>query len=103
MAENKDISQDDFVKGLIDRGCLFTINDVRNEYEPFTRERFRDGHISAGAYVLANAKDSEASRRMLEDIFFSEDDDYSAYNFIRVTTGDMSYTKANIDSIKKKK
>lgn len=100
MAENKDISQDEFVQGLKDRGCVFTVNDIYVKYpRPFSQEKFRDGEIGAGAYVLACARDSKDSRDDLYKSLFSVDNDYSVYGYIREATGDKTYTKEYVDSI----
>ncbi len=103
IAENPDISQDDLVKGLVDRGCVFTINDIRAvEGQPYSVEKFRDGNLNAGAYVVANSRDSEDSRKTMIERHFTVDDDNSAYHFIR-KHGDSSYTKAYVDSLNKGK
>lgn len=103
IAENPDISQDDLVKGLVDRGCVFTINDIYAvEGQPYSVEKFRDGYLNAGAYVVANSRDSEDSRKEMIERHFTIDDDNSAYHFIR-KHGDPNYTKAYVDSLNKRK
>lgn len=103
MAENPNISQDAFVEGIVARGCVFTINDIYAvERQPYSVEKFRDGNLNAGAYVVANSRDSEDSRKTMLERHFTVDDDNSAYHFIR-KHGDSSYTKAYVDSLNKGK
>lgn len=98
LVENRFADADTVCDALINRGCLFTINDVYDyEVKPFTREKFRDGSIAAAAYVVANMRDSKISRETFENMLFLVDDDYSVYNFIRLATGDKTYTKALAD------
>lgn len=100
MAEYPDISQDEFVQGLIDRGCLFTINDVHDiKLKPYSKENFRNGEITAAAFVLACAKDSETARMKFKIDHFNIDNDDSGYHFIRLVTGNNEYTKEYVDKL----
>ena len=101
IAEHRDLSQDDLVNGLIELNCTFTNKDVQKQSRTkvFSLEDFRNGRVSAGAYVIVNMRDCEEVRKYFDEKFFSQDVDYSAYNFIRELTGDKSYTKEYVDSI----
>ena len=100
LIENKDLPQEKFVEGLIDRGCVFLMNDLEDKnIEPYSADKLRNGEISAGAYVLINARDSEDTRKMYYTMdLFTIDDDNSLYHFIRVN-GEPDYTKEYVDSL----
>ena len=98
FVENKDLPQEQFVDGLIDRGCMFLMNDVYDNYmEPYSADKFRDGLISAGAYVLVIARDSEDTRKDLYRKLCTIDDDNSVYHFIRAN-GEKDYTKEKVEA-----
>ena len=99
IAENQDVSQIELVKGLLDLGCNFTLDDIKAEL-PTTEENLFDGlshgDIACGATVIANVRMNSVSRAFCDDNFLSIDNNTSVYNFIRVVTGDLTYTKEKI-------
>ena len=48
-------------------------------------------------------RDSEIGRMYCDDVLLSHDGDYSLYNYIRILTNDINYTKDNIDNLNRKK
>ena len=105
ITEHQDLEQLELINGLLDLGCAFTFDDIRKQLPvsvgPF--EGMKIGDIASGACVIANVRNSEDGRCYCDDRFFSIDDEESAYNFIRVVTGDETYTKAKVDAMKKQK
>ena len=98
IAENRYIEQNELIQGLIDLGCTFTLEDVIEQFpgDELLSEGIRRGKLSCGASVICNVRDSEYGRSFADDRFLSIDDDTSIYHFIRVVTGDESYTKESI-------
>lgn len=104
IAENQDIDQMTLVQGLIDLGCNFTLDEIKEQFpgNGLLFDGMKKCEISCGASVIANVRDSEYGRAFSKDRFLSKDDDTSIYYFIRNVTGDLNYTKENLDSISKK-
>ena len=57
------------------------------------------GDLDYGASVIANARKDFLSRAYVSEKFLSVDNNTSIYNYIRIVTGDMKYTKDKIDSM----
>lgn len=102
IAEHQSISQEELVDGLLKLGCNFTYEDIEKQFNTNGIKLFdgmKHGLICSGATVIANMRDYGYSRSLFADRFLSRDDDYSIYHFIRITTGDITYTKEAIDSL----
>ena len=107
LAENRDLSTKDLVKGLKKLGCDWTFEDWEVRFGHLRSisdlEGIRLGMISCGASVIINLTDAcskkgaKFNRYKIEEWFLNRDDDYSIYSFIRLVTGDDSYTKENIE------
>ncbi len=98
IAENQEISQEEMIQGLLDLGCDFSFDDIKRQFpdQGLLFDSMRKCYASGGASLIVNARDSEGGRAYVEDRFLSLDDYTSIYHFIRVVTGDESYTKENI-------
>ena len=99
IAENQTLSQEELIKGLLDLGCNFTLEDIKKQFpgSGLLFEGMKKGEVACGASVIANARDSEYGRAFCDDRFLSLDDETSIYHFVRIVTGDPSYTKDNLD------
>ena len=99
IAENQTLSQEELIKGLLDLGCHFTLEDIKKQFpgSGLLFEGMKKGEVACGASVIANARDSEYGRAFCDDRFLSLDDETSIYHFVRIVTGDPSYTKDNLD------
>ena len=105
IAENKDLDQEELIDGLLNLGCNFSFEDIKQQF-PEKVEMFDGmlkGDLSCGATIIVNVRDSEFGRSFGYDKFLRNDDDTSVYNFIRTVTGDNSYTKESVESKKKNK
>ena len=102
IAENRDLTQDELIDGLIDLGCNFSLDDINKVFPPIKNmaEQMEAGNLAAGATIIVNARDSESGRDLCYDWHFDNDNEFSVYHFIRVVTGDESYT---YDNVKKKR
>ena len=103
IAEHRSMSQEELVDGLIELGCTFSVEDIERQYpgaeEVDIYEGMEQCDISCAASIIANMRDSEFGRNYCDDGFLSEDNESSIYHFIRVVTGDESYTKENVDTL----
>ena len=102
IAENQTISQQELVAGLLELGCNFTLEDIKKQFKSSNKKLFEGmskGEVDCGASVIANVCKNFFSRAFANDKFLSVDDDTSIYNYIRIVTGDMTYTKDKIDSM----
>ena len=101
IAENQSMSQDELIDGLLELGCNFSLEDINQQFpkEIGLFEGIKQGDLSCGASVIANVRDSEYGRSFCHDRLLSLDDDTSIYHFIRITTGDESYTKEMVDTL----
>ena len=101
IAEHQSMTHDELVDGLLELGCNFSLKEIA-ELEGSNERVFdglRRGSLFAGASVIVNTRDSEFSRDLCDDKFLSVDNDTSIYHYIRINTGDDSYTKEMVDSI----
>ena len=102
IAENQTISQEELTVGLLELGCNFTLEDIKNQVTSPEISLFAgmsQGDLTCGASVIANARKDFLSRVYVSDRFLSVDNNTSIYNYIRIVTGDMTYTKDKIDSV----
>lgn len=99
IAENQTLSQEELIKGLLDLGCNFTLEDIKKQFpgSGLLFEGMKKGEVACGASVITNARDSESGRAYCDDRFLSLDDETSIYHFVRIVTGDPNYTKDNLD------
>lgn len=104
IAEHPDMEQDQLIDELIKLGCNFTFDDIKKQFPKEVKvfPGMKEGYLWCGASVIVNSMVSEYWRSYAKDRFLSVDDDTSAYAFIRKATGNKSYTKEYVDSLKKK-
>lgn len=102
IAENQTISQEELTAGLLELGCNFTLEDIKNQVttpEINLFDGMSQGDLIRGAIVIANARKDFLSRAYVSDRFLSVDDNTSIYNYIRIVTGDKTYTKDKVASM----
>lgn len=102
IAENQTISQEELTAGLLELGCNFTLEDIKNQVttpEINLFDGMSQGDLICGAIVIANARKDFLSRAYVSDRFLSVDDNTSIYNYIRIVTGDKTYTKDKVASM----
>lgn len=102
IAENQTISQEELTAGLLELGCNFTLEDIKNQDttpEINLFDGMSQGDLICGAIVIANARKDFLSRAYVSDRFLSVDDNTSIYNYIRIVTGDKTYTKDKVASM----
>ena len=102
IAENQTISQKELTAGLLELGCNFTLEDIKNQVttpEINLFDGMSQGDLICGAIVIANARKDFLSRAYVSDRFLSVDDNTSIYNYIRIVTGDKTYTKDKVASM----
>ena len=102
IAENQTISQEELTAGLLELGCNFTLEDIKNQVttpEINLFDGMSQGDLICGAIVIANARKDFLSRAYVSDRFLSVDDNTSIYNYIRIVTGDKTYTKDIVASM----
>ena len=101
IAYNQNMDQKELIEGLLRLGCGFSLEDIVEQFPEQVKlfEGVKNGDISCGASIIANVRDSEFGRAYCDDRFLSVDDDTSIYHFIRITTGDQTFTKEKIDGM----
>ena len=101
IAEHQSMNQEELINGLLELGCNFSLEDIEQQFPEEIKlfEGMKQGNLSCGASVIANVRDSEFGRSFCDDRFLSVDDDTSIYHFVRVTTGDETYTKEMVDAL----
>lgn len=102
ITENQTISQEELTAGLLELGCNFTLEDIKNQVttpEINLFDGMSQGDLICGAIVIANARKDFLSRAYVSDRFLSVDDNTSIYNYIRIVTGDKTYTKDKVASM----
>ncbi len=102
IAENRNLSVDDLADGLEKLGCNWTFDDWHAQFDEMPEislfDGMRLGVISCGANIIINMGSRNGLNRSYgDDRFLSVDDDTSVYHFVRLVTGDNSFTKANIE------
>ena len=105
IAEHYDLEQEDLEEGLLELGCGFSFDDIKRQLDcsGSLNEGMRRGVLSGGATIIANFRKGDFSRDFAYEFFVDEDDDVSIYHFIRTVTGDKSYTKAKVESMREQK
>ena len=105
ITENIDLSHMELVEGLLALGCGFSLADIKEQFpEPESLgEGILKGSLGAGASIIANVRDSEFGRRKARNWYIDYEDQYSIYKYIRLLTGDETYTKENVDAIRSEK
>lgn len=103
IAENKTIPHDELVDGLLELGCNFTLKDIKEQLPTIIKytldDGLRFGNLATGATFIVNARDTEFGRHFCITQFLGVDNETSIYHFIRVVSGDDSYTKEYVDSL----
>ena len=102
IAENQTISQEELRAGLLELGCNFTLEDIENQITTSETNLFTGmsrGDLAYGASVIANARKDFLSRAYVSEKFLSVDNNTSIYNYIRIVTGDKTYTKDKVTSM----
>ena len=101
ICENRNLSHNELTLALLKMGCNFNFEDIsklpNNNPNKLLFAGIANGDICCGANVIANVISSDFGRAYAEDAFLQNDGDTSLYNYVRVTTGDKSYTKELID------
>ncbi len=102
IAENRNLSTDDLADGLAKLGCDWNWDDWHARFDRTPKilfyEGIRMGAISCGASIIANINDrSDFNRVYCNERLLSVDDDTSIYHFVRLVTGDDTFTKENIE------
>ena len=104
IAENRDLSTEDLIAGLKGLGCDWTFDDWYAQFdsEVLISDGMQRGDLGSGACIIVNIIDGGSSMRSYCDgLFLSVDGDMSVYQFVRLVTGDNSFTKANIEHKKR--
>ncbi len=101
IAEHQSMSQEELIEGLLELGCDFSLKDIKQQFptEIALLEGMKKGDVACGASIIVNVRDNEFGRAYCDDRFLSVDDEDSLYNFIRVATGDETYTKEYVDAL----
>ena len=101
ICEHKNASQEELFEGLVNLGCTFTLEDVKAQFKQEVKlfDGIKTGDLSCGAYTIINARDTSFGRTYVNECFLSNDGIGSLYNYIRMITGDMSYTKDRVDEL----
>lgn len=104
IARNRHLSNDELADGLEKLGCTWTSDDVHALSDKLNLpnvgyfEGMHQGRITDAAYLILNMKSrNDYNRYYGDDRFLSIDDNTSVYHFVRIVTGDDSFTKENID------
>lgn len=98
IAENQNLSQKELIKGLLDLGCNFTLDEINKQF-PNSNASFgeiKKDDPSLGATVIVQVRDSELGREYCNERLLSVDDNISIYHLIRILTNNPNYTKASI-------
>lgn len=103
IAEHREIEQDKLNEALLDLGCNFNLDDIKNEvkdknYKKSLFDGMKEADYLAGATVINYVKDGDFGRVYVNDRFLNYDDETSIYHFVREATGDENYTKENIEN-----
>lgn len=105
IAEHQTAGWHEIAKGLHELGCDYTFEDYEAQFPKEKEEKLfegiRKGTLSAGASIIANVQDSVDAKfawGYCKEYMLSVDDDHSIYSFIRLVTGDKTYTKKNLET-----
>lgn len=102
IAENRDLSSDELADGLEKLGCNWTLDDWNAQFGELPEiglfDGMRIGDIGSGASVIINmGSRNDGSRYYADECFLSFEYESSIYHFVRLVTGDNSFTKENIE------
>ena len=101
IAENRTMSTNELARGLELLGYGWSFNDWHVRFDETSVNLFegmRRGLLSSGASVVINmGSGNDYNRNKCDDHFLSTDNDTSVYHFVRLVTGDNSFTKENIE------
>lgn len=102
IAENRNLSTNELADGLEKLGCDWTFDDWDAQFGELPQiglfDGMRRGDISCGASVIINmGSRNNRNRTYGDDRFLSVDDNTSIYHYVRLVTGDDSFTKENIE------
>ena len=86
---------------LIELGYNFKLDDIKGQYDENGRylEGMKKGELAAGVKTIELFRDSISASSYIEENLLA-DSDMSIYHYISVATGDESYTKEYVDSLK---
>lgn len=104
IAENRNLYTNELADGLEKLGCNWTFDDWDAQFGELSQIRLFDGmrrgDISCGASVIINmGSRNDYNRYYADDRFLSVDDETSIYHYVRLVTGDDSFTKENIEQV----
>ena len=94
IAEHQNLPTEEMNEGLREVGIDFTWSDFERQF-PFKRKLFKGlqrGSLQSGACIILNVMDGGMGRSYALEMFFSVDDETSAYHYIRKVTRDSTYT-----------
>ena len=104
IAENTDIKPNQIVGSeLIERGYNFTLDDINKLYDikGSVYKGLSKGKIESGIWVIQSFRDSSIGSWTIKENLIDLDGEPSLYQFVRTVTGDETYTKEYVDSLKK--
>lgn len=101
IVENQSLSQVELIDGLLELGCNFSREDIKKQFPEKIKlfDGIKRGELSCGASIIVNARNSEFGRRYCNEVLLIVDDDTSIYHFVRIATGDETYTKEKVESL----
>ncbi|MBR2712084.1 MAG: hypothetical protein IKE73_00075 [Bacilli bacterium] len=103
IIENPSISDEELIDGLLDLGCNFDFQEIKDQFQ---KDRIDPAMIGVGlmrtelpyaAAAIAIALYGDDEDRKFVRGFAKNDDNKSFYRFIRTVTSDETYTKENVD------
>ena len=105
IVENPNAKEDEMVDGLLEAGCNFDFEDIKNQFQ---KDRVDAGRIEYGLIrgdfsyaswaIAIMMYGNETDRKIIRKRFMQKDDNKSFYHFIRKMTNDETYTKTNIEN-----
>lgn len=106
IAENREASSQEIRSSLVKMGWNFSWRDFYRQF-PFLKvfkmrlfNGIRKGRLWAGANILINlsTKESDDPWCYVLERFLDVDDDYSIYHYVRLVTGDNTYTREKVNN-----
>lgn len=104
IIENPSVSEDELIDGLLDTGCNFDFEDIKDQFQKDRIDPSRieygllRGDISYAACAISIMMyGNDYDRDVIRKRFTNKDDKYSFYHFIRKITEDETYTKSNVE------
>ncbi len=106
VAENQDLEYKEYITKLRSIIGDYNLEDFSKQFPGLENEflfyGLASGSLGAGASILINILYSSDLREYVNEKFLSVDDEYSIYNYIRLTTKE-NYTKEMVDKINQSK